>query len=375
MEAIGTLAGGVAHDLNNILSGIVSYPELLLMDIDESSPLRKPILTIKKSGERAAAIVQDLLTLARRGVETTEVLNINQTVREYLASPEWLKLQQLHPEVTIETQLDEHLPNIVGSPLHLSKTVMNLVTNALEAMPDGGTLALRTERRHLETQKIGYDNIVKGDYAVLAVSDTGIGISPEDMDRIFEPFYTKKAMGRSGTGLGMAVVWGTVKDHRGHIEVNSRLGQGTDVNLYFRATDRPLVKPEEATAWQAIAGRGETVLVVDDVREQREIATQVLEKLGYAVTVAESGEAALDHLQRHSVDLVLLDMIMDPGIEGLETFKRIRALRPGQKAIIVSGYSESVQVREAMRLGAGAYLKKPYRIESLGRTVREELDR
>ncbi len=375
MEAIGTLAGGVAHDLNNILSGIVSYPELLLMDLDAASPLRKPIQTIKKSGEKAAAIVQDLLTLARRGVESVEVVNLNQTVTEYLASPEFAKLQLHHPDVTVETRLEENLLNVLGSPLHLSKALMNLVTNAAEAMPDGGTISIRTGQRHLEAQRIGGDGPATGDYVTLAVTDTGIGIPAEDVERIFEPFYTKKSMGRSGTGLGMAVVWGTVKDHRGHIEIESTEGRGTVISISFPATRRQPKRQPEHVSFDAIAGKGETVLVVDDIREQREIATEILEKLGYRATAVASGEQALVALDRQGVDLVVLDMIMAPGIDGLETFKRILSLRPGQKTIIASGYSESIQVREAQRLGAGAYVRKPYLLHTFGQAVRMELDK
>jgi PAS domain S-box-containing protein len=375
MEAIGTLAGGVAHDLNNILSGIVSYPELLLMDLAEESPLRKPILTIKKSGERAAAIVQDLLTLARRGVETSEVMNLNQVVTDYLASPEFSKLLLNHPALSTTLQLDEQLLNMVGSPVHLSKTVMNLVTNAAEAMPGGGTIVIRTENRHLENEKIGYGEQVSGDYVVLTVSDTGIGIKPEEIEHIFEPFYTRKTMGRSGTGLGMAVVWGTVQDHRGHIDVRSSPGQGTDITLFLPATHRQLRQREEEVPLEAFRSRGETVLIVDDNREQIEIASEMLTRLGYTVTSASSGEEALEELGKRPHDLVVLDMIMNPGIDGLETFKRIQAVRPAQKAIIASGYSESVHVREAQRLGAGAYIKKPYLFHTFARAVRAELDK
>jgi len=375
MEAIGTLAGGVAHDLNNILSGIVSYPELLLLDLPEDSLLRKPILTIKKSGERAAAIVQDLLTLARRGVETTEVVNLNQIVTDYLGSPEFSKLELNHPGIAAATRLDDPLLNIVGSPVHLSKTIMNLVTNAAEAMPDGGSIVVRTENRHLEHEKIGYGEPVSGDFVCLTVSDSGIGIPADEMERIFEPFYTRKAMGRSGTGLGMAVVWGTVKDHRGHIDMRSRVGQGTDITLYFPATHRQTLPRDDSVSLDAFKGRGETVLLVDDTREQIEIASEILLRLGYTVATARSGEEALEQLRRQPADLVVLDMIMAPGIDGLETFKRIQALRPGQKAVIASGYSESVHVREAQRLGAGAYIKKPYLLHTFGRAVRMELDK
>jgi len=207
MEAIGMLAGGVAHDLNNILGGLVSYPELLLLQLPEDSPLRKSILTIQKSGEKAAAVVQDLLTLARRGVVVTEVVNPNDVIAEYLKSPEHENLQSYHPGVHIETHLEKDVLNILGSSTHLSKTVMNLISNAAEAMPEGGELTISTENRYIDRPIRGYDNVKEGDYVVLAISDTGTGISPDDMQKIFEPFYTKKKMGRSGTGLGMAVVW------------------------------------------------------------------------------------------------------------------------------------------------------------------------
>jgi PAS domain S-box-containing protein len=242
MEAIGTLAGGVAHDLNNILSGIVSYPELLLMEFDENSPLRKPILTIQKSGEKAAAIVQDLLTLARRGVAATEVVNLNSIVSEYLLSPEHEKLQIDHPDVSIERNLETNLLNILGSPVHLSKTIMNLVSNAAEAMLEAGKIVIRTENQHEDKPKNAFDDIGKGDYVTLTVEDSGIGMAPEDIERVFEPFYTKKSMGRSGTGLGMAVVWGTVKDHRGYIDIKSEEGSGTAITLYFPVTRQELIK-------------------------------------------------------------------------------------------------------------------------------------
>jgi PAS domain S-box-containing protein len=374
MEAIGTLAGGVAHDLNNILSGIVSYPELLLMDLDEKSPLVKPILTIQKSGEKAAAIVQDLLTLARRGVAATEVVHLNSIVSEYLLSPEHEKLRMDHPNVKVTHQLDANLLNIMGSPVHLSKSVMNLVANAAEAMPEGGTITIRTENRHADTPINTFDDIGKGDYVTLTVVDTGIGMSSEDMERIFEPFYTKKSMGRSGTGLGMAVVWGTVKDHRGYIDIKSQEGKGTTIALYFPVTRKELAADLELVSLEEIKGSGESILIVDDVLEQRQIASEMLEKLGYAVATAASGEEAVNYLVDHSVDLIVLDMIMDPGIDGLETYKRILELHPGQRSVIASGYSESERVKEAQKIGAGVYIKKPYLIEKFGRAVKKELE-
>ncbi|MCU0559185.1 MAG: response regulator [Desulfobacterales bacterium] len=373
MEAIGTLAGGVAHDLNNVLSGVVSYPDLLLLDLPRESPLRRPIEVIQESGKKAAAIVQDLLTLARRGVAVSEVVNLNSLVSDYLASPELARLRSFHPLVELEAHLDPALLNILGSPVHLSKSIMNLVSNAAEAMPDGGRLRIATENRCLEATLQGYHEIPPGDYAQLQVADSGTGISAEDLQRIFEPFYTKKKMGRSGTGLGMAVVWGTVKDHGGFIDIRSAEGQGTCVALYFPITRQELGPARACSTVAALRGKGERVLVVDDVPEQREIATRIIALLGYAVTSVASGEEALGFLKEHAVDLVVLDMIMSPGIDGLETYRRLLAYRPRQKAVITSGFAETDRVRRAQRLGAGAYIKKPYTIEALGAAIQSEL--
>jgi signal transduction histidine kinase/CheY-like chemotaxis protein len=375
MEVVGTMAGGVAHDLNNILAAAVSYPEVLLLQVPQDSPLRRPLEAIKKSSMKAAAVVNDLLTLARGGVATAEITNLNLIVSEYLSSPEFEKLKSYHPEVDVDIHMEEDLLNTPGSPVHLMKTLMNLVSNAAEAMPNGGTLSIRTEQRNISHPMKGYDEIGPGDYAILEVSDTGTGISPEDMERIFEPFYTKKMMGKSGTGLGMAVVWGTVKDHKGHIEVKSLEGEGTTFTLYFPVTRRPLPQTRPPSSIKEFAGSGESILVVDDVEEQREVATRLLSELGYSVTTVPSGEKALEYLEHGSVDMIILDMIMEPGMDGLATYKKIIELHPGQKVLITSGFSETDRVREAQRLGAGAYLKKPYLLEKLGLALRTALER
>jgi len=375
MEAIGTLAGGVAHDLNNILSGIVSYPELLLLQLSEESPLRKPILTIKESGQKAATVVQDLLTLARRGVAITNVVNINHIISDYLESPEHKRLKSIHAEAQVEINIETNLLNIIGSSIHLSKTVMNLVANAAESMPDGGLIFVKTENRYIDRPVRGYDDVEEGDYAVLSISDAGIGISPDDVSRIFEPFYTKKVMGRSGTGLGMAVVWGTVKDHKGYIDVQSNVGKGTTITLYFPATRKEFARDKSQLAIEDYMGKEKSILIVDDIIEQREIASSMLEQLGYPVTSVSSGEEAIEYLKSRSADLIILDMIMDPGIDGLETYRRILELHPGQRAIIASGFSETERVKEAQKLGAGEYIKKPYTLEQIGLAVKKELEK
>jgi signal transduction histidine kinase len=372
MEAIGTLAGGVAHDLNNVLAGIVGYPDLLLRQIPEDSPLRKPVLTMKKSGEKAAAIVQDLLTLARRGVAVAEIINMNDIITDYLKTPEHEKIKSTHPQVRFKINLEENLFNIIGSPVHLSKTIMNLLANAAEAMPDGGEVIISSTNRYIDKPVRGYDHVKEGEYVTITISDEGIGMSEEDMEKIFEPFYTKKVMGRSGTGLGMTVVWGTVKDHNGYIDIQSTEGKGTTVTLYFPVT-RELSKGSAPVKIEDLSGT-ETILVVDDVDVQREVACNMLSKLGYTVISASSGEEAVEYLRERSVDLLLLDMIMGPGIDGLETYKRILEIHPGQKSIIVSGFAETERVVEAQSIGAGAYLRKPFMLESLGMAVRNELD-
>lgn len=373
METIGILAGGVAHDLNNILSGIVSYPELILTDLPEDSPLIRPISTIKKSGERAAIIVQDLLTLARRGLTNTEILNFNTIISNQLKSPEFEKLRSLHPNVQINAHFDTDLLNVKGSAAHLSKAVMNLLSNAAEAMPSGGAISIATNNIYIDSGIMKHEYIKEGEYVVIEISDEGTGISTEDIDRIFEPFYTKKVIGRSGTGLGMAVVWGTVKDHSGYIDVKSSIGKGSIFTLYFPATREQLPTDKTLYNIQDYMGNGESILVVDDIEEQREIASLALRKLGYHVLTLSSGEAALEYMKNHSVDLLLLDMIMDPGIDGLDTYKKILDIYPGQKAIFVSGFSENERIREARQLGAKIYIKKPYTLEKIGLAVREEL--
>jgi PAS domain S-box-containing protein len=273
MEAIGTLAGGVAHDLNNVLSGIVSYPDLILMQLPVESPLRKPLSTIRKSGEMAAAIVTDLLTLARRGIVTKQVIHLNDVLMEYLRSPEFQALKTHHTTLEVNVRVAPDLFKMEGSPVHLSKTIMNLVSNAAEAMPAGGTVRITTENRIVDSPIVGYEHVEKGKYVVLSVSDTGTGISAEDRNRIFEPFYTNKIMGRSGTGLGMSVVWGTVKDHAGYIDLRSEEGKGTIFTLFFPATQEKLSAGNPETTADTNKGKGKSILVVDDSEGQREIVS------------------------------------------------------------------------------------------------------
>ena len=374
MEDLGTLAGGVAHDLNNILVGTVSYPDLLLARLPADSPLREPLETIRRSGVKAAAIVQDLLTLARRGVASPQVFNLNTVITEYFTSPECERLRSFHPHVDVELKLDPGLPNLSGSPIHLLKAVMNLVSNAAEAMPDGGKIVVSTSAELTGPRVGSFEAIEAGDYVVLRVSDTGIGIPTEDLGRIFEPFFTKKVMGRSGTGLGMTVVWGTVKDHEGYIDIESGVGRGTTFTVYFPATADKTTAVRSGPGTKGLT-RGESILIVDDVREQREIAAMMLVQLGYSVDAVSSGEEAVAYLGKKPVDLLLLDMCMEPGMDGLDTYREALKVTPGQKAIITSGYAETQRVKETQELGAGAYIRKPFFMHTIAGAVRAELDK
>jgi len=374
MESLGLLAGGVAHDLNNILSGIVSYPELLLMDLPRDSNLRKPIETMQESGKRAAAIVLDLLTVARGVASTKEPINLNKMIREYFGSPEFEKLKQFHNAIKIKTNLDENLFNIYGSQIHIRKILMNLVSNATEAIDVGGTITVSTTNSYVDKPFRGYDDFNEGEYVILAVSDDGSGISKEDLERIFEPFFTKKVMGRSGTGLGLTVVWNIVQDHKGYIDLISKKNN-TTFNLYFPVTREAISDRELHRPLEDYKGNREKILVVDDIASQREIALKMLEKLEYSATSAHSGEEAVEYLKQHEVDLIILDMIMDPGINGRVTYERILKIKPKQKAIITSGYAETDEVKRTQELGAGRYIRKPFTLENLGIALKEELEK
>ncbi|KAA3660848.1 MAG: response regulator [Calditrichaeota bacterium] len=373
METIGLLAGGVAHDLNNILSGIVSFPDLLLRDLKSGSMMHGALTTIKNSGLKATAVVQDLLTLARRGVMNFEPVNINFIIKEFLFSPEYYQIKEQHKNIDFVTNMDDKLFNIVGSPTHLRTSITNLVSNAVEAQQNGGKVTISTQNRYIDKPFQAYEEIEAGTYVVCRIEDEGAGIEADAVERIFEPFYTKKVMGRSGTGLGMPVVWGVVHDHNGFIDVHSTPGQGTIFDLYFKMTEQELLKEDDAIPIDEYLGHGERILIIDDVEEQRIIAGHILQRLNYTVMTASSGEEAIKFLKTNEVDLLLLDMIMDPGIDGYETYKEIIRLHPGMRAVIASGFSETELVRKAQALGAGVYIKKPYMFEKIGVAVRNEL--
>ncbi len=372
MEAIGLMAGGVAHDLNNILSGIVSYPELLLLQVPEDSAMREPLVAIRESGQRAAAVVADLLTVARGAASVRKPHDLNLLVRQYLDSPECAKLRVLHPDMICKEKLLAEDAVISCSPMHIKKTVMNLLTNAVEAVSNGGEVLITTTNLQVGKSSTMQEKLSPGYYLVLSVQDNGPGIAATDLEHIFEPFYTRKKMGRSGTGLGLSVVWNTVQDHKGQIFVESS-DKGTRFQLYFPVNREDATEQDRPKEDVIPSGNGETVLVVDDEPQLRDIASQMLTRLGYNVASVCSGELALKFLADNSVEMVVIDMQMEPGMNGRETYEKILDLIPGQKAIIASGYSEHDEVKVALKLGVAGFIKKPYSMDELGRAIRAAL--
>ena len=373
MEALGLLAGGVAHDLNNILSGIINYPELILLDLPPDSRIREHVKAIYSSGKKAAAIVDDLITVARGAARKKEIIHLNTLIGEYLHSAEYASMTAQYPSVTIGVSMDESLHNISISPVQIKKTLLNLVLNAVESVQGQGQVTLSSRNITLTEPVKGFDEIPPGEYVLLRVADTGGGISPEDMERIFEPFYSRKVMGRSGTGLGLAIVWNTVTEHNGHINVTSGKG-GTVFDLYFPSTLRDVEDREDRSRLEDFKGKGQKVLVVDDETIQREIASQLLNTLRYSSVVCESGEKAVEYLKTEKVDLVLLDMIMAPGMDGRQTYEKIIELYPQQKVVITTGFADTHEVKTAQEKGAGELLKKPYTLEELGTVLNRHLN-
>jgi PAS domain S-box-containing protein len=370
MESLGLLAGGVAHDLNNTLGPLVGYPDLMLRRIPEGDPMRKMVERIGHAAQDAAAVIQDLLTLARRGRYELRPTSLNAVVSDFLESAGYLRVQSEKSGITVQTRLNAELPPISGSSAHLSKVIGNIVFNAFDAMGDKGELIITTRCNYLPRLVTGYEEIAAGDYCALSIRDTGCGISPEDLPKIFEPYFSKKKMGRSGTGLGLAVVYGVVKDHNGYYDVISEVGKGTEFLLYFPAlTDVKVISVAPA---KLSSGTG-NILVVDDSEEQRDLARQILAELGYAVSCADNGHRALEQFEEQPYDLVLLDMIMKPNFDGLDTYEAMLKKKPGQRAVIISGYSSTDRVRRMLDLGAFAYLKKPYTVESLATVVGDAL--
>ena len=371
MESVGLLAGGIAHDLNNILGPVVGLPELVIEDLGEGHPSIPDIVQMQDSAMRAKAIIQDLLALGRRGRIEFKPVNLNHLVEAFLKSPVMADRQRLQPGIAVQTTLSEEEPTLMGAEAQLHQLVMNLVLNAFEAMPKGGQVTVRT---HVETvsspRTDGFETVPKGMYSVLQVIDSGGGIPEDAIKWIFDPFYSRKRLGQSGTGLGLAVVFGVLKDHGGYVDVETAAHEGTTFSVYIPHQEGAADVMPAALLQPA---SGEKVVVIDDVAEQRDLGQRILGHAGYRVQTAVNGRDGLTVLEQESFDVVLIDMIMEEDFDGLQTCRAILEKWPGQRCIIVSGYSESDRAAEALRVGARSFLQKPYTREGLVDSVRKVL--
>jgi two-component system cell cycle sensor histidine kinase/response regulator CckA len=366
LETAGRIAGQVAHDFNNLLGPLMAYPELLKGIITDSRAL-KYIDDMEVAASQMAEINQQLLTLGRRGHYNQVPMNLNQTVVSVLN-----QMQPLPETLVLHQDLADDLMNMKGGQAQLYRAVMNLIANARDAMQDIGELTMRTQNYYIDEALGNIGHIPRGEYVRLTIADTGCGMSEETVSKMFDPFFTmKKSDRRRGSGLGLSVVHAVLEDHSGHIDCRSRIGEGTTYDLYF-----PICREEAETLPDTqVVGGDEHILVIDDDRLQRNVARTLLESLGYTVTEAESGEEGLQHLRRQPHDLIIVDMIMPDGIDGADTCRGAFEINPEQRAILISGYAESERVQDALRCGAGAFVRKPLTLKSIALAVRRELDR
>src|SRR5947199_809748 len=371
MEAVGRLAGGVAHDFNNILTAITGHAELLLEDLGLHDPRRADVDEIRRSAERAAGLTRQLLAFSRQQVLQPKVVDVNALVLDM----DKLLRRLIGEDVELATVLDPALGRVKADPGQLEQVIVNLAVNARDAMPDGGKLTLETRNIDFDSSYTLEHSLVKpGPYVQLTVSDSGIGMDEETQAHAFEPFFTTKPRGQ-GTGLGLAMVYGTVKQSGGFIWVYSEPGHGATFKIYLPRVDTP-TEPATLPAPTVQPARGsETVLLAEDEPAVRAIAQQALERHGYTVLAAPSGAAALALAAQHAatIDLLLTDVVM-PGMSGRDLADRLTAQRPGIRVLYISGYTDTAIVRHGMLEPGLAYLQKPCRPHALVRKVREVLD-
>ena len=363
MEAIGTLAGGIAHDFNNLLMGIQGNISLSLLDIKADSPFAKNLKRIEQYIQNGVDLTKQLLGFARGGKYEISLLNLNELLEE-----QNLMFSRANKEIVFQTEFKPKLWNVEADRGQIEQVLMNLYLNALQAMPDGGTLTTRTENVTIDEDHYSPYYVKAGKYIRMTIEDTGVGMDEGVQQRIFDPFFTTKEMGR-GTGLGLASVYGIVKNHEGFIDVFSKTGQGTRFEIYLPATSKAVPAREKVTE-EFLEGQ-ETVLLVDDEAMIIDVGSRMLDKLGYRVFTARDGREAIEVFKKHKkeIDVVVLDMIM-PQMSGGETYDRLRKIRPGVKVLLSSGYSINGQASEILNRGCNGFIQKPFNLQNLSQSLR-----
>ena len=366
MESIGTLAGGIAHDFNNLLMGIQGYTSLMMMDMDNSHPHYEQLKRIESQIASGASLTQQLLGFARGGRYDVKSSNMNDIIDKTVSM-----FGRTKKELEIHRKLEKHLWAVEVDRGQMEEVLMNLYVNASQAMPGGGEIYLETKNVSLDDRAMPYQ-IMAGKYVKVSITDTGTGMDEKTMARIFDPFFTTKAMGR-GTGLGLAMVYGIIKGHKGIIDVKSNPGLGTTFDIYLPASDKE-VATEQPVSVGVIKGN-ETILLVDDEKVTLEVTKDLLEYIGYRIYVAGSGQEAIAlYMEKKSeIDMVILDMIM-PGISGGKTFDRLRKINADVSVLLSSGYSKEGQAQEILDRGCNGFIQKPFHIDQLSQIVRNILD-
>ncbi len=367
LETVGQIAGQVAHDFNNLLAPLTAYPELIRSELPPNHSILKYVDAMQQSATQMADISQQLMTLGRRARYKMELFNLGEIVQDVIT-----QIQPTPQTLIIDVDISPVLMTIKGGASQIHRAILNLVNNARDTMQDKGYLKISAENYYLDKLIDRFDRIPMGEYVKLTVSDTGAGIPAEIMGKIFDPFFSAKTVDKErGSGLGLSVVHAIIEDHNGFIDIESTVGRGTSFFIYFPIARENLnILPDEQ-----IVEESEKILVVDDDRIQRDVASTLLKKLGYDATSVKSGEVAIDHIQKYPQDLLIIDLIMPDGIDGVETYKRALEINSDQQAIIISGYSEISKVEEAKNLGIRVFLTKPLTIKSLAIGLRKELDK
>jgi two-component system, cell cycle sensor histidine kinase and response regulator CckA len=369
MEAVGRLAGGVAHDFNNMLTVIAGYNQMILEQVTPLDPVRGYAEEILKAADRAAALTNQLLAFSRRQITQPRVFNVNSV----LIHTEKMLRRLIGEDVELSLQLGEDAGNIKADPGRLEQAIVNLATNARDAMPNGGRLTIETSGAVLDNEYARtHPGVRPGRYVMIAVTDTGQGMDRDTKRRIFEPFFTTKEHGK-GTGLGLATVYGIIKQAAGDIWVYSELGRGTTFKLYFPQVAESAGEAGGQAAAPAREG-AETILVVEDEQGVRELTVKMLKGLGYNVLAASGGAGAIEIAGAHpgSIALLLTDVVM-PGMSGTLLAQELRRRRPGIKVVYVSGYTENTISHHGVQDPGGSFLAKPFTRDALSRKVREAL--
>jgi len=367
MEAIGTLAGGIAHDFNNLLMGIQGNISLSLLDIEADSPYIKNLNKIEQYIQNGVDLTKQLLGFARGGKYEISLLNLNKLLEE-----QNLMFSRTNKEIIFKNEFKPDLWRVEADRGQIEQVLMNLYLNALQAMPDGGTLATRTANFIIDEDQYSPYYVKAGKYIRMTIEDTGIGMDEGIQQRIFDPFFTTKEMGR-GTGLGLASVYGIVKNHEGFINVFSKPGQGTRFEIYLPSSDKG-VPIKQKVVEEFVEGQ-ETVLLVDDEEMIIDVGTRMLKKLGYKVFTARDGREAMAVFQKHQeeIDVIVLDMIM-PQMGGGETYDQLKKIKPGVKVLLSSGYSINGQASEILKRGCNGFIQKPFNLQNLSQNLRVILE-